>query len=846
MSRSRLSRPSRPPGGRARRVTAQLAVAAVVVAGSALATALPSTAAPAAPAASAGSAGSAGSAALPTPTTTPSTLAVDANQPYRTVTHVASGSLYGLDTATIPANSLVEPLHPNTFVQMAPGGSQLPNGESAPGGDALVVAPEAAKAGAKVVVRMPDWYPNFPYGWVSWSNWLSAVDTQVKAVLASGDSDISAFELWNEPDWTWNTAAAGSFTAGWARTFDEVRADDPSAVIQGPSYSTFNASWMTTFLTAAKAGGTVPNILSWHELDGAGSIPGDVAEIKTIEQSLGIKPRAIAIEEYGEPGQVGVPGDLAGYIANFERSGVSNAELAFWNHYGTLGDLLTDTGAAPNGAYWLYDWYGQMTGTMVTVVPPGTPGVGLDGAASVNPARNKVSVIFGGGTGATAVTVHGLKSLRLGSQVNVQLQYTPSAGRTTAVAGPITISDTTYPVHDGSITVPVSMNPTYGYHLVITPARPSSTTLLAGKYTITNLGSGLNLDTQNGGTFAGTLVDQAAADGSQTQTWKLAAADAGLYRIVNKASGLLLGVSGESVASGANELVSGDASTPDQLWQLIPDGDGHYELANYNSGLVLGVTDSSTAAGALTIQWPDGESSGGAAGARVPGKIGNAVHLSGDGEYIAMPNDIVSGLTGDYTVSAWVNPTADTTWSRLFDFGSGTTDYMFLTISDGTDVRFAITTSGPGGEQQINGTSLLPLNTWSLLTVTVSGTTGTLYVNGTPVGTNPDITITPADLGTTTQDWIGRSEYAGDPFLDASVDDFNIYNSPLSAAQVATLATGVAGAGNVVDYTFDETGGTTVTDSSGNGNNGTILSAEPILNFGDPNLNDHLWRLTAS
>ena len=236
----------------------------------------------------------------------------------------------------------------------------------------------------------------------------------------------------------------------------------------------------------------------------------------------------------------------------------------------------------------------------------------------------------------------------------------------------------------------------------------------------------------------------------------------------------------------------------------------------------------------------------GAAGARVPGKIGNAVHLGGDGEYIALPNGILSGLAGDYTVSAWVNPTANSTWSRLFDFGTGTTDYMFLTINDGTNVRFAITTSGPGGEQQINGTSLLPLNTWSLVTVTVSGTTGTLYVNGTPVGTNPDITITPADLGTTTQDWIGRSEYAGDPYLNASVDDFNIYANALSAAQVTTLASGAPGAGNVVHYTFDESGGTTVTDSSGNGSNAAILSAEPVLNFGDPTLNDHLWTLTAS
>jgi hypothetical protein len=227
------------------------------------------------------------------------TLVVDANEPFRAVTHVASGALYGLDTATIPADSLVEPLHPNTFVQMAPGGKQLPNGESVPGGDALVVAPEAAAAGAKVVVRMPDWYPNFPYVWVSWSNWLSAVDTQVKAVLASGDSNINAFELWNEPDWTWDTSAAGAFDAGWARTFDEVRSLDPSAQIQGPSYSTFNAGWMTTFLTDAKASGTVPDILSWHELSGSASIAADVASARSIEASLGIASLPIAVEEYG-------------------------------------------------------------------------------------------------------------------------------------------------------------------------------------------------------------------------------------------------------------------------------------------------------------------------------------------------------------------------------------------------------------------------------------------------------------------------------------------------------------------------------------------------------------------
>jgi hypothetical protein len=582
-SRLRLSRIGRTAArmtlGRASVVAARAAITLIMVAGCAV-----------------------GAALTPTAASGASTLVVDANQPYRTVTHVASGGLYGLDTASVPADSLVEPLHPNTFVQMAPGGHQLPNGETTPGGDALVVAPEAARAGAKVVVRMPDWYPNFPYKWVSWSNWLSAVDTQVKAVLAAGDSNISAFELWNEPDWTWDTTDAGPFDAGWARTFDEVRADDPSAVIQGPSTSTFNASWMTTFLTDAKASGTLPNIISWHELNGAGSIPADVASVESIEASLGISARPIAIEEYAESSQVGIPGDLVGYIANFERSGVNNAELAFWNHYGTLGDTLTGTGGSPNAAYWLYRWYGQMSGNMVTVVPPGSDGVGLDGAASISSAGNQVSVIFGGGSGSTAVTVNGLGSA-FGSTAHAVLEQTVSAGRTTAVVGPQIISSGNYTISNGSITVPVSsMNAANGYHLLVTPG---ATPALSGSYTITNVNSGLRLDTSGSGTAQGTLAVQAAADSSTTQDWTLVPEGSNYYEIRNSSSGLVLGVQNESISAGADALIWGDNGTSDHLWQLISQGNGEYKIENYNSGLVLGVQNESTAAGAQVLQWTD-------------------------------------------------------------------------------------------------------------------------------------------------------------------------------------------------------------------------------------------------
>jgi hypothetical protein len=537
--------------------------------------------------------------AAPTASTT---LVVSANQALRPVTHVASGGLYGLDTATVPADSLVEPLKPNTFVQMAPGGSQLPNGEPSPGGDALVVAPEAARAGAKVVVRMPDWYPNFPYKWVSWSDWLSAVDKQTASIKASGATNIAAYELWNEPDWTWNTSAAGSFDAGWARTFNEVRSKDPAHAIQGPSYSHWDQNAMSTFLNDAKASNTVPDIISWHELGGDQNIAADVAAYRALESSLGISPRPIAIEEYATTSEVGVPGPLAGYIAKFERAGVHDAELAFWNHYGTLGDTLTDTGGAPNGAYWLYKWYGDMSGHMVVTTPPAQ--TGIDGAAAVDSAGDQVSVLFGGGSGASAVTVNGLNALpAFGGTVNVKLEYTPSYGRTSAVSGPITISDTTYTVNGGSITVPVATNAAYGYHLVITPT--GSPTSLAGRYHISNVNSGLVLDTSNSGTGQGTLAVQATASSSSTQNWTLTPAGSGLYKIVNQASGLLLGITNMSTSDGGTALIWSDNGTADHLWQLIPDGSGHYKIANYNSGLLLGVSSMSKSPGAQVLQWDD-------------------------------------------------------------------------------------------------------------------------------------------------------------------------------------------------------------------------------------------------
>ena len=169
----------------------------------------------------------------------------------------------------------------------------------------------------------------------------------------------------------------------------------------------------------------------------------------------------------------------------------------------------------------------------------------------------------------------------------------------------------------------------------------------------------------------------------------------------------------------------------------------------------------------------------------VTGKVGQAVDINGGTQYVSLPAGIVSGMT-NCTIAAWVKLDTTATWRRIFDFGTGTTTNMFLVPTAGTAIRFAITTGGSGAEQRINGTSALPTGVWKHVAVTISGSTGTLYVDGVQVGQNTAMTLTPASLGNTTLNYIGRSQYA-DPNLDGQIDQFRIYNRALSAAEVLGL-----------------------------------------------------------
>lgn len=156
----------------------------------------------------------------------------------------------------------------------------------------------------------------------------------------------------------------------------------------------------------------------------------------------------------------------------------------------------------------------------------------------------------------------------------------------------------------------------------------------------------------------------------------------------------------------------------------------------------------------------------------------NSLSLDGKDDYLLLPSQVAN--LRQLTISAWVyNGDSNTRWMRVFDFGNGTDQYMFFTPSNGTEARFVIKN---GGDEQILSTSRLGVG-WKYVTITMGENDVKLYINGEEVASSADITIRPADFKPALC-YIGRSQYLNDPLFKGRVDDFRIYNYPLSPYEI--------------------------------------------------------------
>jgi fibronectin type 3 domain-containing protein len=170
------------------------------------------------------------------------------------------------------------------------------------------------------------------------------------------------------------------------------------------------------------------------------------------------------------------------------------------------------------------------------------------------------------------------------------------------------------------------------------------------------------------------------------------------------------------------------------------------------------------------------------------GKVGsNALTLNGSTAFLQLPTNVAN--LNELTIATWVYWNGITTGQRIFDFGSSSNEYMYLSprVTLG-GMRFGIKNNGT--EQQLN-TTVMPTNKWSHVAVTMNATGVSLYVNGVLATTSSSITIRPTDFKPCLN-YIGRSQSTY-PLFYGMIDDFRIYNYALSANEVADLAGTLSG-----------------------------------------------------
>ncbi|NEA66208.1 CBM35 domain-containing protein [Streptomyces sp. SID12488] len=404
-------------------------------------------------------------------------LTVDLAASEGRVTLGANGTLYGLSDDGVPSDAMLAPLKITSISQKPEGGAQHPNG------DALTVSKSFFRnGGGEINVMMQDIYAKWPYEDLGIEDYLPKVDKIVKQVAADPNSEHFVYIPFNEPDQIWYNLGTSDqaqyeinrdrFFKDWKTVYERIRAIDPDARIAGPNESGYHSRLLTDFLAFAKRENVLPQVMTWHELDSSSlkNFQGNYDNYRSIERQLGIAPLKINIDEYANRRDLSVPGQLAQWVAMFERNKVY-ANQAYWDAAGNLdGNVVRSN--IPNGGWWFFRWYAGLTGDTVKVTPPQANTVDtLQGLASYDKKRRQAQVLLGGSAGDADVVVRNVSRSAFGRTVTATVAEAAWSGYEGQHATPRVLARTKVKVAaDGTVTVPLrGLHKMSAYRIVLTP-----------------------------------------------------------------------------------------------------------------------------------------------------------------------------------------------------------------------------------------------------------------------------------------------------------------------------------------------------------------------------------------
>lgn len=436
-----------------------------------------------------------------------------------TLSHGATGFLYGTADINVPSIALVEGLSPSFLVQKAMDGQQHPSGDAVRTSSAL----EAAGVEA-IQVYLQDYYLEWPYdapttadGSIDFDSYQKTVESILYKmicdpaeegdegaflgsdgnwyVLNEEEASLYNYVLFNEPDTIWfGGYQMDAFCAAWEQIYDAIHAIDPNAKCAGPNTTNYSKTWNQDFFAYCYQHDCLPEIVTWHELYDGGNLanandPNDAgmkgdSTITFYNHCLDMtallsqyypadEMPEIVVNEYALFDDIGSPGRLVKWLSMLEDQDISGC-MAYWGLANTLNEMAADQ-FNPNSTWWLYHWYSQMTGTQRAYIFNNNPNATEEekaeafynledtyyGLTSYDEDNNIAYSLFGGSTLEENETIRltnmdATALAGVNGAVNVKVYGVSYSGQMGITSQPQVIYDGPVQVVDNTLTVTVT------------------------------------------------------------------------------------------------------------------------------------------------------------------------------------------------------------------------------------------------------------------------------------------------------------------------------------------------------------------------------------------------------
>ena len=179
----------------------------------------------------------------------------------------------------------------------------------------------------------------------------------------------------------------------------------------------------------------------------------------------------------------------------------------------------------------------------------------------------------------------------------------------------------------------------------------------------------------------------------------------------------------------------------------------------------------------------------GATTVAVPARGGSVLDLASGSQYARLPAE--AGRMR--TFAAWVKWNGGAAWQRIFDFGTGTSSYVFLAASSNLGrPRLELRVPNSGVARQLDAPNPLPVGEWTHVAVVFHPQLMQLLINGKVVAAQLAPHLLPEDVGATSG-YLGRSQFSADPYFRGQLDDVVISTRSLTVPELLASTMGISG-----------------------------------------------------